>query len=147
MDGDPTGEEKLESPPSSTTAEFTVGEGFLDPAALDRLRALDRPGRPSVFAKVLTQYLATAEEGVTQLRESLRKGDATTLQTAAHRLKSSSAQLGASTMAALCQELESLGRAQTMEGVTILFARLEADYREVARRLRTELTPSTGDRT
>lgn len=120
------------------------GDTLIDNTSLARLRVLDRPGRPSVFAKVVNQYLESAQQTVEQLREALRRSDAALLRATAHRLKSSSAQLGALTVAARCQELESMGQACRVEGAQEVFARLETDYRQVADRLKAELASITG---
>jgi HPt (histidine-containing phosphotransfer) domain-containing protein len=117
----------------------------IDSEAIARLRALDRPGRPSLFAKILTQYLATAAEGMDKLRDAIRTQDATVLHQTAHRFKSSSAQVGALSMAASCQELELLGRTQSLEGADQVFERLKAEYREATHILTSELAATKGD--
>ncbi len=112
--------------------------------ALDRLRALDRPGRPSVFAKVVAQFLQSAQETVESLREALRRDDAAALYAAAHRLKSSSAQLGALTLSEQCQELESMGRSQSVADADAALRRLETEFFRVAEALRSELAVAEG---
>jgi HPt (histidine-containing phosphotransfer) domain-containing protein len=51
---------------------------------------------------------------------------------AAHTLKSSSAQLGAAKLSALCKEIEARGRAQSSEGIAELLREFDAEL-EVAR--------------
>jgi CheY-like chemotaxis protein/HPt (histidine-containing phosphotransfer) domain-containing protein len=111
----------------------------VDRAALDRLRALERPGKPGVFAKIVNQFLTSAQESVELLREAVRSGSAQQLEVAAHRLKSSSAQLGALILAGRCHELELLGRAQSLEGAQDIFTHLEREYQTVSLLLRAEL--------
>lgn len=123
---------------SSKEQPSTTGD-VIDAEALARLKALDRPGRPSVYAKVLSRYLPAAQESVESLREAVKTGDLDTLARVAHRLKSSSAQVGALALAASCQELERQGRSGTVEGAAVLCERLEAHYREVVRVLEREL--------
>jgi HPt (histidine-containing phosphotransfer) domain-containing protein len=133
-----------EGVPPSSNAE---AGSLLDETALAQLRALDRPGRPSVVARVLTQYLAAAAEAVEKLREAVRSGDAAGLMQTAHRLKSGSAQVGALSMAGACQELENIGRAARFDGAPLVLERLERQYRGVVRAIDTELTKGKGDQT
>jgi HPt (histidine-containing phosphotransfer) domain-containing protein len=51
-----------------------------------------------------------------QVRAAADAGDAEALRKAAHGLKSSSANVGAERLAALCNELELLGRSGTVAG-------------------------------
>lgn len=129
-------------PPSSNPE---VGS-LLDESALAQLRALDRPGRPSVLARILTQYLTAAAEAVEKLREAVCAGDASALTHIAHRLKSGSAQVGALAMADACQELEHIGRAARFDGAQQEYERLEREYQAVVRALRTELSKRKEDR-
>ncbi|MEW6193400.1 MAG: Hpt domain-containing protein, partial [Bacillota bacterium] len=46
-------------------------------------------------------------------------------------LKSSSGNIGALTLAAICRELESMGRAGVIEGAAEKVARVEAEYAKV----------------
>lgn len=136
--------EGKEGVPPTSNAE---AGSLLDESALGQLRALDRPGRPSVLARVLTQYLTAAAESVEKLREAVRTGDAAALTQTAHRLKSGSAQVGALSMAGACQELENIGRAARFDGAPLVLERLERQYRGVVRAIDTELTKGKGDRT
>jgi HPt (histidine-containing phosphotransfer) domain-containing protein len=57
---------------------------------------------------------------------------------AAHPLKSSSGQVGAKRLAALCKELEARGRAGSLEGATELSAQIAAELESVHEDLATE---------
>ncbi len=69
------------------------------------------------------------------------------LQAVAHHLKSSSATLGALTVAARCKELEALGRSQRIEGAADHFRHLERDFEAVCAIFRQELTSTSGEAT
>jgi HPt (histidine-containing phosphotransfer) domain-containing protein len=68
---------------------------------------------------------------VDQIRHAIESNDPTTLHSVAHRLKSSSATLGALTLAARCKELEALGRSQRIEGAADHFRHVERDFEAV----------------
>ena len=91
---------------------MTVPPG-IDPKALNAIRALQRPNRPDVLASVLRKYLDHSRDSVDALHDAIRANDPAALQAMAHRLKSSSAQLGAIALAAQCQELETMGSRKT----------------------------------
>ncbi|MDR4480063.1 MAG: PAS domain S-box protein [Nitrospira sp.] len=118
--------------PPRTTAQSvpdtTATATGMDLKALDGIRALQRPNRPNVLASVLRKYLDNSRESVDALRDAIRANDATALQAIAHRLKSSSAQLGAIAVAAGCKELESMGSRNNLVDADRLFMQLHADY-------------------
>jgi len=96
----------------------------IDKTAWNAIVALQRPGRPDILAKVLTAYLNDSRILVEEIRNAVETQDADTLAKAAHRLKSSSAQLGALATAAHCKELEQLGRLARLDGAAALLAQL-----------------------
>lgn len=126
--------------PSATPAAGAV----LDENALNRIRALQRPGRPSVLNKVVRLYLDDSPRLIEALQAAVRQGDAQALQKAAHTLKSSSANLGAMVVSDLCKELESLGRAADLEKAPTLMSQVEHNYpvvrQALAARLAGEIT-------
>ena len=58
----------------------------------------------------------------------------------AHALKSSSANVGAVALSALCHELERMGREQRLDEAAGCFRRLNASYLSVCRNLEQEKT-------
>jgi HPt (histidine-containing phosphotransfer) domain-containing protein len=66
--------------------------------------------RPATQQRVFRVYLGDAPAAVAKLRGSLQNNDASAVTAQAHRLKSSSAALGAVSAAALCHELEKAAR-------------------------------------
>jgi len=97
----------------------------LDPEALDHLRALQKGSAGDIFGKVVQSYLNTAPQLLQSIREAVARNDAAALRRAAHTLKSSSASLGALVLAALCKDLEAMGRADRIaEAATVLPALL-----------------------
>ena len=103
----------------------------IDKTAWDAIRSLQRPGRPDILAKVLSTYLNDSRILVEEIRAAVEARDPATVAKAAHRLKSSSAQLGVMATAAHCKELEHLGRLASLDNAAHLLAQL-ADTHQAA---------------
>ena len=113
--------------------------GLLDPAALKQIRALQRPGGPNVLHKVITSYLRDSVQLLETIRGAIAQNDPPTLHRAAHSLKSTSATLGAQSLAGLCKDLEAIGRMHTTDNASALLPAIEREYQHVATALRAEL--------
>ena len=99
----------------------------VDLAVLEEFRAM----MGEVASELIGLFLEDTPRLLADLRETVAHGDAEGLQRAAHTLKSSSASLGAMGLSALCQELEVMRRAGTLEGAAEKVARVEAEYERV----------------
>jgi HPt (histidine-containing phosphotransfer) domain-containing protein len=73
---------------------------------------------------VLATYLDDSRQLVEQIRSAVQSQDSVALSQAAHRLKSSSAQLGVLATAAHCKELETLGRLARIDEAAHLLSQL-----------------------
>jgi two-component system, sensor histidine kinase and response regulator len=113
------GEEHLDADP-----------GAIDTSCIDTIRGLQRPGRPDILAKTIACYFEDAGGLVTAIREGFAAGEAVTVHRAAHRLKSSSAVLGASRLASYCRDLEELCRDGELPADNSLVALIERGYRQ-----------------
>ena len=99
----------------------------IDKTAWDAILSLQRPGRPDLLARILTTYLDDSRLLVEHIRTAVQTQNSVALSEAAHRLKSSSAQLGAVALAAHCNELETLGRlARVAEAAPLLTHLIDA---------------------
>ena len=129
------GSASSEASPKSSTPRFETKQiestGVVDYSAWDPIRMLKRPGHPDPLGKLLARYVEDSRKLVDQLRQAVASNDPATLHTVAHRLKSSSATLGAMTVAARCKELEALGRSHQIEGASDHFRHLERDFEAV----------------
>ncbi|MFZ1555753.1 MAG: response regulator, partial [Nitrospira sp.] len=96
----------------------------IDKTAWDAILSLQRPGRPDILARVLATYLDDSRLLVEQIRSAVQLQDSVALSQAAHRLKSSSAQLGVLATAAHCKELETLGRLARIDEAAHLLSQL-----------------------
>ena len=102
----------------------------LDPAALDGLQALVG-GDPAMLAEVIESFLDVAPKLVADLRQGAAEGDPRKLRMAAHSIKASARDFGAGRLAALCQELEDLGRTGRPDEAQALLGRVETELSPV----------------
>jgi len=124
---------------NSRTASPLARSAVLDLEALDNIRALQGEDSPEFLDKIIHTYLDHARRLLATLHEAAARNDALALQKTAHNLKSSSAALGATTLAALCRDLEMMGHQQNLENVTTVLAAATAEYAMVREALLAEL--------
>jgi len=105
--------------------------GPLDPAALDELAAIPGADASGLVARVIGLYLKTSYPLGAVIRAAVERWDAEALASAAHRLSSGSAEVGANSLAALCKKLEVKARSGALEGVGTLGSALEAELERV----------------
>ena len=111
----------------------------LDERALAQIRALQRPGQPSVLGGIIDLYLDNAPTLLQQMREAITAGDGEALCQAAHGFKSSSATLGATRLAAVCEDLERRGRNRCLEDTSALLWEADRRYMRVREALAVEM--------
>jgi HPt (histidine-containing phosphotransfer) domain-containing protein len=107
------------------------GEPVIDMSFLNNIKSLQRPGRSDLLHTVIGEYVASAPRLMDAIRRGIAEGDATALKSAAHSLKTSSANVGASSLAALCRQIEAIGQAQSTEGEETFFLQIESLYPHV----------------
>jgi len=112
----------------------------LDRTALDSIRALQQEGQPDILAKIIRLYLTNSAKLMQHIEEAVSKGDAVQLRDAAHGLKSSSANVGASKMTGLCKDLEGMGRDVHLRNARSTLDVLEFEYQAVCSALEAELS-------
>ena len=91
---------------------------------------------------VIDTFISDMPGMIAGLRKSITEGDTEAIRMTAHRLKSGSANLGASRLAALFKSLETVGAKNTTEGADQLLAGIEEHFIEVRSAL---LELETGD--
>jgi CheY-like chemotaxis protein len=135
--------------PSTPTIqpEQVESAGLVDRSAWEPIRMLKRPGHPAPLGKLLATYVEDSRTLVEQLRQAIASKDSAMLHAVAHRLKSSSATLGALTLAAQCKELEALGRERRIDEAPDRFRELERDFTAVCAIFLQELTSSSEEAT
>jgi signal transduction histidine kinase/CheY-like chemotaxis protein/HPt (histidine-containing phosphotransfer) domain-containing protein len=111
----------------------------INPRALHAIRHLPGPNGASLVAKVIRAYLADTPARLAQIRAALEARDAEALRKAAHGMKSSSANVGAEHLAALCKELETMGRSASLDGAALVLAAADAELLRVEAALKAQI--------
>ncbi len=88
------------------TAGNVAPNTVIDWKILDQVRALERNGTPDLVARLIDLYLSGTPDLIQQMRQAYSDNNLDALRVAAHTLKSSSANVGATTVNTLCKDLE-----------------------------------------
>jgi HPt (histidine-containing phosphotransfer) domain-containing protein len=97
----------------------------IDPAGLVRL---DKIGGPAFVRKMIDLFLAEAPDRLAAARKGEQSGDLNAVADAAHSLKSSSQNFGASRLSRVAGEIESRARANQCENLPAMLGEIEAAY-------------------
>jgi HPt (histidine-containing phosphotransfer) domain-containing protein len=100
------------------------------------LIARHRQRRPGFLERLINAYLEEAPKYARAVRASLPAGDWDGLKMAAHTLKSSSANLGAERLSAVCLKLEQCAVAQNQADCDEQLSRFNMEYFEVEQALK-----------
>ncbi|MFN0302449.1 MAG: PAS domain S-box protein [Burkholderiales bacterium] len=103
----------------------------LDPEILAKLRSLGRPGKPNMLVKLAGLFFASATKEIQRMVDATVDDDRHALRSAAHTLKSASAQFGASEMNRLCIVLEAEAATGQLTTVLSQLSLLQAEYESV----------------
>ena len=108
----------------------------VDRAALDTL--LETVGGDASFlSELMDAYFDDSPQLLAAMRQAAETNNAESLRRAAHSFKSNSANFGATVLAALCKQLEELGKRNEWANVIGLIAQAEAEYAAVRAELET----------
>jgi CheY-like chemotaxis protein/HPt (histidine-containing phosphotransfer) domain-containing protein len=112
--------------PASPSKERGDGAASVDPAVLTDLRQLDDTGE--LLTTLITLFLDETPQQLAVMQAAFCRTDATALAEAAHTLKGSSGNLGATHMQQLCGELQTFGRANDLTTAGDRLARLGEEF-------------------
>jgi HPt (histidine-containing phosphotransfer) domain-containing protein len=112
----------------------------LDPVVLENLRQLTPPGEPDVLNEVLQLFLDDVPARIERLRAAWQGGDAVAVQRAAHSLKGSAGNIGATDLLGVCRQLDELGRAGDLSGAAALVAALDSEFGRVRAEIKSLMT-------
>ena len=114
--------------PRATAQAPTRISELLDPNVLSELQTSLPDTGADFVSRLIDTFLESSTQLVDVIRESARAKDWRALASASHKLKSSSAQLGAGRLSSLAKELEANARGGSGSGVEGLVARLDAEF-------------------
>ncbi|MDQ3656736.1 MAG: response regulator, partial [Chloroflexota bacterium] len=115
-------------PVPPTLSEAASSTPVLDNERISYLKAECGDG---LMTELMESYLTRAPGNLTSIRQAVEADDADGIQRSAHHLKGSSGNIGASRIAALCADLEAMGRSGDIGGASGLLALLEEGMDEV----------------
>jgi two-component system sensor histidine kinase/response regulator len=99
--------------------------------ALDNIRALNKDHGDALVQKVISAYVDDTPALLQTLRCAIARLDCGKLRKVAHSLKSSSANVGAESLAHMCKEMETLGRSETTKGASAILIDMEHEFQAV----------------
>ena len=111
---------------------------LIDRDQFDEMRQIAGDG----FAALLDQFHVSVRDQLEALRVALQTQDAAALKRAAHKLKGTTATLGAKGLAARCSELEKMGAAAQFDGAAEKIEQLATAYLLIRARFE-QLAPHT----
>jgi HPt (histidine-containing phosphotransfer) domain-containing protein len=117
-------------------------ESALCEKTLQELKELGSEVGGSFLTQLFETFAQDAVQHLAALQSAIAAGKTEMLLREAHALRGASLTIGAKSMAALCQHLESLGKAQSVEGAAEVLARLQREFKRVENEIAQEtLTP------
>ncbi|MFW9264492.1 PAS domain S-box protein [Nostoc sp. CALU 546] len=116
----------------------TLKSATIDAKVLQSLRNMVRGDRVA-FAELIECYLTETPRLVQDISTAITTQDTKTIWKTAHKLKSSSASVGAMDLAQLCKVLEVQGRSSNLENSRELLSQLYQEYEQVKTALQKEL--------
>ena len=113
-------------------------ESALCSKTLQDLKELGAEMGPTFFPQLLETFTRDAIEHLVEIRAAIGEGETARLREEAHALKGASLTIGAKGMAMICQQLESLGTAQSVEGAPEGLAQLDREFDRVKNQIEQE---------
>jgi CheY-like chemotaxis protein len=94
----------------SKVSRSAANKVTLDHAAIEAVRQLDPEGQDRLLSRLIALYRDDSSQLLADMENALKVGDAENVARAAHTLKSSSANLGATNVAAIARQIEHAAR-------------------------------------
>jgi two-component system sensor histidine kinase/response regulator len=124
-------------------AREQIARDVINLHALDNIRALSAERGSALVQRVINAYVDDTPQHLRTLRKAIAGHDAGHLRKVAHSLKSSSANVGAETLAQMCKDMETLGRADSTEGASGILTDMEHEFQAVRHSLSAILEKET----
>lgn len=114
----------------------------IDPEAIENLRALTPDDPDSFLRDIIGIFLDDTPARIAELHQSLAAGDKDSFTRAAHSIKGSSSNLGATHLRTISAELEHRGKTEGISGLAARVADLEQAFGVAKQALEKLLAPS-----
>lgn len=114
-------------------------EAVLDQKTLGSLRMLEKVSGKLILAKIVELFLQDTPPRLKKIKDFIRHEDGSGLESAAHSLKGSCGNIGAPSIAKLCQALETAGSSNSFGQLEQQLEQLELEFEIVQKALLSEL--------
>jgi HPt (histidine-containing phosphotransfer) domain-containing protein len=108
---------------------------IIDPAAIENLRSLNPGDNDEFLREIVGIFLEDTPQRIAELEASLAENDLNRFTRAAHSIKGSSANLGASILRAEAEKLEHHARKDGLTEVSAMIASIHAEFSRAKREL------------
>ena len=116
-----------------------AGMTALDRHVLQEIRNLDSTPGASVLRDIVVSYCACSTKSILQLRSAVQDGEAVLIEQAAHSVKGASSQIGATSLAATCDDLITSVKGGDLSNSHALCEQIAIEHSEVMTALEKEL--------
>ena len=130
-DDEPYQQPAVQAPPPKPAPRAIPERDVINHHALENIRALSKDRGDALVQKVVAAYVDDTPQHLQALRQAIAALDTNNIRKTAHSLKSSSANVGAETLAQMCKEMETLGRTETTEGASGILTSMEREFHAV----------------
>ncbi len=113
------------------TKKKNSAEAVIDITAIHRLKKLDKKNEPSFTKELIESFLQSTPEDIKHMRKYCEINREPEVTYGAHKLKSSSANLGAMQFSNLCATLEEQSKNKNFEAMSFLLDNLSLEYKLV----------------
>lgn len=113
------------SPEDGTKEEDLM---VLDTTVVNELRELSTLEQDDTLNQVINEYIRESDEILAEMRHAFKEGATDKISFHAHKLKSSSANLGAFKLADLCKTIEAQAKQGSLSESETFMAQIEAEY-------------------
>jgi len=110
----------------SKVSRSAANKVTLDHSAIEAVRQLDPDGNDRLLSRLIALYRDDSSQLLADLDNAMRSGDADGVARAAHTLKSSSANLGATNVAAIARQIEHSARSGDLKELSSSVTKLRA---------------------
>ena len=111
----------------------------IDKQVLSQLRELQHADDPDLLNRVITIYLAESPKIIAKMKQAVQQGSLIETERMSHSLKSSSANVGATALAALCSDIYLATKAGGMGVARDAIVKLELEFARVKSALTAEM--------
>ena len=108
--------------------ENTSTQAVIDLTQLNALRKINPSSGDSILKKLITIYLKSSPGFLAQIEDAITTTDRVVLKRAAHTLKSSTANVGATRLAELCKKMETIAETQQITDASAVLSEIQQEF-------------------